>query len=60
MTPLSMEKESLGRPEMFHARILIGSPRVLLREKLLDDGMFIDWSDGDDRLKSDDERFQGW
>lgn len=42
MTPLSMEKVSVGRPAMFHALILMGSPRVLLREKSSDDGMFLD------------------
>ena len=33
MTPLSMEKASVGKPAMFQARIFIGSPRVLLSEK---------------------------
>lgn len=42
MTPLSIEKESLGRPAMFQALILMGSPRVLLREKSSDDGMLLD------------------
>lgn len=42
MTPLSIEKESLGRPAMFQALISIGLPRVLLREKSSEDGMFLD------------------
>mmetsp|Transcript_29030 Transcript_29030/g.94592 ORF Transcript_29030/g.94592 Transcript_29030/m.94592 type:complete len:201 (-) Transcript_29030:930-1532(-) len=33
MIAFSTEKRSLGRPAMFHARILTGSPRVLTREK---------------------------
>jgi hypothetical protein len=33
ITPLSMENESVGKPAIFHARIFIGSPRVLLSEK---------------------------
>ena len=33
MTPLSTEKLSVGKPAMFHARILIGSPSTLLNEK---------------------------
>lgn len=41
MTPLSIEKVSLGRPAMFQALILMGSPSVLLREKSSDDGMFL-------------------
>ena len=40
MTPLSMEKLSVGRPAMFQALILMGSPNVLLREKSSEDGMF--------------------
>lgn len=43
MTPLSIEKESLGRPAMFQALILMGSPKVLLREKSSDEGMFLDY-----------------
>lgn len=43
ITPLSMEKASLGRPKMFHAWILIGSPMVLLREKSLEQGIFAAW-----------------
>jgi hypothetical protein len=39
MTPLSIEKESVGRPAMFHALILIASPRVLLKEKSSEQGM---------------------
>lgn len=45
MTPLSIEKESLGRPAMFQALILMGSPSVLLREKSSDDGIFLDYRD---------------
>jgi len=33
MTPLSTEKLSVGNPAIFHARILMGSPRTLLSEK---------------------------
>lgn len=33
MMPFSVEKLSVGRPAMFQARILTGSPRVLIREK---------------------------
>eukprot|EP00962_Isochrysis_galbana_P031297 scaffold10193_cov107-Isochrysis_galbana.AAC.7 len=33
MMPLSIEKESLGKPSMFHARMATGSPSVLLSEK---------------------------
>lgn len=36
MTPLSTEKLSVGRPAMFQARILIGSPSTLLNEKSLE------------------------
>lgn len=42
ITPLSMEKLSVGRPEIFQALILIGSPSVLLREKSSEDGIFFD------------------
>ena len=42
MTPLSMEKESVGRPAMFHSLILTGSPRVLLRLKSLEQDTFKD------------------
>ena len=42
MTPLSTEKLSVGKPAMFHALILIGSPRVLLREKSSEHGIFLD------------------
>lgn len=41
MTPLSMEKLSLGNPKMFHAWILIGSPKVLLRENSCEQGIFL-------------------
>jgi hypothetical protein len=37
--PLSMEKESLGRPAIPQALILTGSPRVETRENLEDRGM---------------------
>ena len=37
--PLSTEKLSVGRPEMFHSRILTGSPRVALRENSSDRGI---------------------
>ena len=47
MTPLSMEKLSVGRPAMFQALILMGSPRVLLREKSSEEGMFLDCRDGE-------------
>ena len=38
-----MEKLSVGRPAMFQALILMGSPNVLLREKSSEDGMFWVW-----------------
>ena len=41
MTPLSIEKASLGRPKMFQAWILIGSPRHLLNENSLEQGIFL-------------------
>lgn len=40
MTPLSMEKASRGSPKMFQAWILMGSPRHLLRENSLEQGIF--------------------
>ena len=43
MTPLSMEKESVGRPAIFHALILMAWPNVLLSEKSSEQGMFLDW-----------------
>ena len=43
MTPLSMEKASLGSPAMFHARILMGSPSVLVTVKSEEQGIFRDW-----------------
>lgn len=43
MTPLSMENESVGRPAMFHALILIAWPSVLLNEKSSEQGMFFDY-----------------
>ena len=46
MTPLSMEKESVGRPAMFHARILMASPRVLLRLKSVEQFTLKDCSGG--------------
>ena len=42
MTPLSMEKVSVGRPAMFQALILIGSPRVLLNENSSEHGILLD------------------
>lgn len=33
ITPLSMEKLSVGRPAMFQSLILTGSPNVLLKLK---------------------------
>lgn len=39
MMPLSTEKESTGRPAMFQARILTGSPRVVLRENVSEQGI---------------------
>lgn|SRR6218665_9278 len=44
MTPLSMEKLSRGRPAMFHAWILIGSPNVLIREYSPDIGNFFSYT----------------
>lgn len=40
ITPLSMEKVSLGKPAMFQALILIGSPSVLVSEKSWEQGIF--------------------
>lgn len=42
ITALSMEKASLGRPAIFQALILMGSPKVLLSEKSSEDGIFFD------------------
>mmetsp|Transcript_14878 Transcript_14878/g.35910 ORF Transcript_14878/g.35910 Transcript_14878/m.35910 type:complete len:233 (+) Transcript_14878:441-1139(+) len=39
MMPLSMEKESLGKPAMPHSRIATGSPKQLLSEYLALEGM---------------------
>ena len=39
MIPLSTEKLSVGRPEMFHSRIFTGSPRVVLRENSSERGI---------------------
>ena len=39
MMPLSIEKESLGRPAMPQARILTASPRLSMREKRAERGM---------------------
>ena len=39
MIPLSTEKLSVGRPEMFHSRIFTGSPRVELRENSSERGI---------------------
>ena len=36
ITPLSTEKLSVGNPEMFQARILIGSPSTLLNANSLE------------------------
>ena len=33
ITPLSTEKPSVGKPAIFHALILIKSPKVALNEK---------------------------
>lgn len=40
MTPLSTEKTSVGKPAIFQALIFIGSPRVLLKEKVSEQGIF--------------------
>ncbi len=40
MTPLSIEYASRGNPAMFHAWILIGSPSVVAKEKLEEQGIF--------------------
>ncbi len=37
--PLSMEKESLGRPAIFHALILTCSPSMVLKENSSEQGM---------------------
>eukprot|EP00965_Chrysotila_dentata_P245678 6206705-Pleurochrysis_carterae.AAC.1 len=37
---LSMEKESLGSPSMFHARIFTASPNVVVSENLSEHGTF--------------------
>ena len=39
MTPLSTEKLSVGKPAIFHARILIGSPNILLSAKSWEQGI---------------------
>ena len=41
--PFSIENASVGRPAMFHDRILTGSPRVLLREKSALHGIPFSW-----------------
>ena len=41
--PFSMEKESVGSPAMFQSRIFTGSPRVEVREKSAEQGMFRCW-----------------
>lgn len=38
-----MEKLSLGKPKMFHAWILIGSPKVLLRENSCEQGIVLSY-----------------
>ncbi len=40
ITPLSIEKLSVGKPAIFQARILIGSPRFWLSENSFEHGMF--------------------
>lgn len=40
MTPLSTENMSVGKPAIFQALIFIGSPRVLLKEKFSEQGIF--------------------
>ena len=40
MTPLSMEKLSRGRPAIFQAWILMGSPRTLVSENFCEHGNF--------------------
>ena len=37
--PFSIEKESVGRPAMFHSLTLTGSPRVVFSEKAGEQGM---------------------
>lgn len=39
MIPLSIEKESTGRPAICHARILTGSPRVEFTENPSEQGI---------------------
>ena len=43
MTPLSTENVSVGKPAMFQARILMGSPNILLNVKSFEQGIFILW-----------------
>lgn len=40
ITPLSMEKVSVGNPAIFQALIFTGSPRVLLNENSSEHGIF--------------------
>ena len=37
--PFSIEKESVGRPAMFHSLTLTGSPRVVLSENTGEQGI---------------------
>ena len=39
MIPLSILKESTGKPAICHARIMTASPRVALREKTVEHGI---------------------
>lgn len=50
MTPLSIEKLSVGSPLMFHARILIGSPRILLNEKSCEQGIPKSYTKGNKKV----------
>jgi hypothetical protein len=45
MIPLSTENWSVGRPAIFHARILTGSPRVAIREKSSEHGIPLSLTD---------------
>ncbi len=40
MIPFSIENESLGKPAIFHARIITGSPSVPTRENVDERGRF--------------------
>ncbi len=41
MIPLSIEKASTGKPAICQARILTGSPRVLVNENVSEQGIFL-------------------